>query len=83
MGVSEWRLREINIELISDNEKVEVICGSQRQALKQLKKGSRWLSHDKHTDSLCDLRWDWGTGNPKVVFQKAEITLIDPVNLSR
>src|SRR6266700_1932361 len=83
LGVGQRRLGEVNIHLLSRNAKVEVIGASRSQTFEHFPKGQTRLFHDKQTQRLYHLGSHRETRSPKVVFQKAEIALIDPIDLGR
>ena len=83
LWIGQWRLREVNVQLLGRDEEVDVIWRAGLQPFKQLQEREGRFAHDKRPNGCDHLGIKRRARNTQVVFQKTEITLVNPVNLGR
>src|ERR1019366_3100183 len=74
---------EVRIQTISDNQKVDRISPLNWVLPQQLTQGQTSIPHDSRANRFCLLFRDGRSIDAQVVFEEQEVTLVDPVDLSR
>src|SRR6266516_7743353 len=74
---------EVNIQTISDDQKVHRISPISREFLQQLTQGQSRIPHDSCANCFLPLFRDSGSIDAQVIFEEQKVTLVDPVDLGR
>src|SRR5215471_10015582 len=74
---------EVNEEAIRHDQEVDGISPAGLLLFKQFAQGETRIPHHHHANRFSQFFWDDRNADTQIIFQKKEVALVDPVNVSR